>query len=764
MIFSPRCQWRLIWLVLLALCPTPAQAQPWWPKCKPRALPGGTDQQLGVDATLRADLSALLQDAVATRRTEQASLVVLRQGRVLYRGGAGGATPQTIFDLASLTKVVATTPAVMRLAEQGKLKLDTPVHSYLPLLSARQLRAITSRQLLLHSSGLPSVVWAGARSDGRKQILPRIRKAKMKARPGARYSYSDTGFIVLGELAARLGGARLDALTRGHLFGPLGMCNTGFNPPPAVHGRVVSPWPDGTKHGQVYDPLAARLDGVAGHAGLFGSADDVARFGQMMLQGGQLQGQRVFTAATVAAITRPVTLAGRRRARGLGWDMEPLRGAPGAYGHTGYTGTSLWIDPARQLVVVLLTNRTRLQPPKSVTALRRRIANLVLGSIGTPPQQPVQTGLDRAVADGFAALKGRRVGLITNRAAVDRQGRWIVDLLAQRAPKVEVKALFVPEHGLSAAQDEHISDGAYRSGAKSIPVYSLFGHRRRPAPEALAGLDTLVFDVPTIGVRFYTYLSTLGWAMEEAARHKLRFVVLDRPDPLGGLVIQGPLSSSARRTSTNYHPLPTRYAMTLGEVARYFAAERGLKVKLQVIRAAGWRRGQMFQHQGLPWRNPSPNIRSWRQALLYAGVGMVEATNLSVGRGTDSPFQLVGAPWINGPALAARLNRFKLPGLHWVAASFTPSASRQRGKQCHGVRVVLVDPRRVNPVRAGVALAAAIWQLYPRRWKTRLLHGLLHHPPTTRAIVAGRPAEAIPGCWRAGQARFRALRKKYLLY
>ena len=763
---DPRLSLCFMLWVVAAAAPAGADSGP-WTACKQRALPGGTPEELGADPTLLADLDALLQDAVATRQTPSAALVVLRRGKVLYRGGAGGAGPQSIFDLASVTKVAATAPVVMWLVEQGKLRLEDPVSKHTGLLASADKKAITVEQLLLHTSGLPSVVWSGNKPHhGRKLVLSRVRKARLKSQPGKRFGYSDTGYIVLGELVKALSGKRLDAAAHQALFRPLGMCSTGYNPPAGKLSRVKSAWPGGINTGRPYDPLATRLGGVAGHAGLFSSADDMARFGQMMLQGGALQGTRVLAAATVALMARARDVPARDRARGLGWDFahESLgRLSARAHGHGGFTGTSLWIDPARQLVVVLLTNRTRYKPAPSVGNLRRRIHDAVLGALGDPPAKPITTGLDRLAASRFAALRGRRVGLITNRAAVDRKGRWIVDLML-RSPPVRLEALFVPEHGLSAKQDRRIKDSLLRRGKRRIPVHSLFGARRRPDSAALAGVDTLVFDVPTVGVRYYTYLSTMGWAMEVAARRGLRFVVLDRPDPLGGALVQGPLSSATRRTSTNYHPLPLRYGMTVGELAHYFARQRKIKVELKVIRVKGWSRGQMFCRQGLPWRNPSPNIRSWRQALLYGGVGMVEGTNVAVGRGTESPFQIVGAPWIRGRALARALNRHKVPGVYWVATRFTPTSSRHRRKLCQGARVVLLDPGRLDPGLLGVSIASSLRRLYPRDWKPKNLHKLISHPPTTRAVLNGTRVKEIPPLWRADLGRFNKARKGSLLY
>ncbi len=618
------------------------------------------------------------------------------------------------------------------------------------------------------------MIWKGRPGEGRTELLPRISSAKLKHAPGSAWLYSDAGFIALGELAARLGGGALGPLAERKLFVPLGMCATGFSPPARLAPRLVSSWPahkevKRLRKGQAYDPLAARMGGVSGHAGLFSTADDLARFGQMMLKEGTRGDAKVLEPASVRSMIRPHPLPGAKGQRGLGWDINSPHASgkgqlsPGAYGHTGYTGTSLWVDPERRLVVALLTNRSRFRPMPSANGLRRRVHNTVVEALLEPPDTPVKTGLDRLVEEEFKQLRGRKIGLITNRSAVDGRGRWIGDLLT-RAEGVRVEALFVPEHGLGADVDRHVKDGAVKLGDRTVKVYSLFGPHRRPRPEALAGLDTLVFDVPVVGVRYYTYLATMGWAMEEAARFKLRFMVLDRPDPLGGVKVQGPLSSARRRTSANYHPLPVRYGMTTGELARLYNRERRIKARLEIIKVQGWKRGQDFRRQGLPWRNPSPNIRTHRQALLYGAVGLLEGTNLAVGRGTDSPFQLVGAPWIDHRSLLGYLRRLNPPGVHFSLASFTPASSRHRGKACQGVRLTVTDSSKLDPVRVGVTLAVALRRLYRARWKTAKLYRIISHPPTTRAILSGQMVKRVTRLWAKGLSRFLKIRERYLLY
>lgn len=764
---------RLV-VALLALAPHTAGAERApvdWPRCKTRALPTGSAEALGLDRSLAGDLDALLRDAVASRQTDSAAALVLRRGKVFYRGAAGNARVDTIWDLASVTKVVSTTPSVMQLLDQRVrgVTLETPVSRFLPWTDVPDKRGITVGQLLLHVSGLHSVVWRGALTDGREVILSRIQRSKLRAPPGTRFRYSDIGYILLGELVAAVSGESLERYTRRHLFGPLGMCDTGFSPPERIHGRLVSHWPEGGKLGQVYDPLAARLGGAAGHAGLYSTLDDLARYGQMLLGKGMLESTRVLSKRAVAQMTSPHALPGSGQ-RGLGWILNLHPGGSTrqlsrkAFGHGGYTGSSLWIDPARELVLVLLTNRTRLTPLPSPTPLRRRFHDLVLTALERRPARPVRTGLDRLEEQGFASLRGKAVGLITNRTAVDHRGRWIVDLLA-RAPGVDLRALFVPEHGLAARVDRHVKDSALEHGGRRIPVYSLFGRRRRPTDATLRGIDTLVFDVAAVGVRYYTYLATMGWAMEEAARRKLRFVVLDRPNPIGGARVQGPLATDRTRTSANYHPLPVRYGMTMGELAQLFNKERRIGVRLEVVKVKGWRRGQLFRDQGLPWVDPSPNIRSWRQALLYGAVGLLEGTNLAVGRGTDAPFLLLGAPWIDAEALARAVNRAGPRGVRAAAVRFTPRARPYKGEVCRGVRLLLTDAAAIDPPLLGATLALELHRLYPDRWETAKLQRLVRHEPTVQAILAGdRTPAQIAALWQGGLARFARLRRRYLLY
>lgn len=745
--------------------------------CRARKLPRADPDEVGVASELPGDLRALLRDARRRGVFHSAVLVVARRGRVVVREAVGRAHPDTLFDLASLTKVVVTAPLVMQLVERGKLSLSHPIGRYLRWLRGTDKAGLTIEQLMLHTAGLPPVVYAGPRTrpgqrvtlkDQWAKLRARIRRASIRTKPGQRYRYSDLGYVLLGKLIERVTGLRLDVAARRRLLRPLGMCRAQYAPRGRLLRRVLSPWPGAINKGVVYDPIAARMAGVSGHAGLFASADELVRYGLGLLGRSDRHREPILSRRTVRVMVRPHRLPGGIW-RALGWKVDrPFsvsRGhlSPRAFGHTGYTGTSLWVDPVRQLVVVLLTDRTYRKPPRSVGPLRRRVHQLVRGAVASPRGASVSVGLDRLVARRFAPLRGLRVGLLTNRTAVDRRGRWIVDLLLKEK-SVELAAIFAPEHGLAAALDRHLGDSSLQRGGRRIPVFSLYGRRRRPSVKSLHDLDALVFDVQTVGLRFYTYLATMGWAMEMAAEHKLRFFVLDRPNPLGGVAVEGPLSSRRPRTSTNYHPLPVRHGMTVGEIARLYNRERRIGARLTVIPMRGWERSMRFGDTGLRWIDPSPNIRSWRAPLLYAAVGLLESTKLAVGRGTADPFSWAGAPWVDAERWASLLNHRKLPGVYFVPTEFRPKSSRYRGRLCRGVRVLITEPKRFEPVRTGMEMAATLLKLHADDWDSSRLPRMLKHPPTMRLLLAGKPLRRALVSWRRDEARFRRLRRRYLLY
>ena len=381
--------------------------------------------------------------------------------------------------------------------------------------------------------------------------------------------------------------------------------------------------------------------------------------------------------------------------------------------------------------------------------------------LAPPAAAQVATGVDVLAAHGCRALRGKKVGLITNHTGRTADGRRTVDVL-HRADGVELVALFSPEHGWQGALDEKVGDTV--DEATGLAVFSLYGETRTPSAEQLQGLDALVFDIQDIGCRFYTYVATMRNCMQAAAAHGVAFVVLDRPNPIGGVDLEGPVCAKDRLDFVAAHTIPLRHGLTAGELARMMVGEEGLRVELDVVPCQGWQRADRFDDTGLEWIDPSPNMRRLTQALTYPGIGLIEGTNVSVGRGTDTPFEILGAPWIDGRALAADLNARGLPGVTFVPVRFTPTSSKHRGEVCGGVHVLLTDWRAFEPVRTGVHVACALRALYPDDWDPARLDWLLKHEPTRDAILAGTPADEIVAAWQQQLELFRMRRRPFLLY
>jgi uncharacterized protein YbbC (DUF1343 family)/CubicO group peptidase (beta-lactamase class C family) len=707
-------------------------------------------------------------------------------------------TEDTIFDVASLTKVVATTPSILRLAEQGRLSLDAPVGTYVPEFSGDGREGVTVRHLLMHLSGLPPGIrydaaapWAGY-DDG----IARACREPMKSAPGTEFVYSDINFILLGEIVRRVSGQRISDYAGEQIFEPLGMRDTGFVPPARLRSRIAPTeyGSDGVPlRGVVHDPTCRRMGGRCGHAGLFSTGRDLARYCRMVLNRGVLDSRRVLAEATVAEMTRVQTPAGLPDRRGLGWDVATrFSNQRGEYfpegwsfGHTGWTGPSLWIDPVSRSFVVFAANRNHPTEAGVVGGLRARLGTLAAESVAgwsdvalpgltlpvpAPPSElvvakkpavPVLTGLDVLRRDGFGVLRGRRVGLITNHTGVARDGTPAIDLL-HGAPEVTLIALFSPEHGIRGALDRDGIDDS-RDEKTGLPVYSLYGERRAPGAEQLTAIDTLVFDIQDIGCRFYTYISTMTLAMEAATKAGKRFVVLDRPNPIGGTAVGGPLREGGFEFIAA-HTLPLRHGLTAGELARMIAAERKWNLDLQVVRCENWRRSQWYDETGLPWVNPSPNMRSLEAAALYPGIGMLEFTNLSVGRGTDAPFLVVGAPWVDEAALARDLGSAGLPGVRVTPVHFTPAGSKFEKQLCRGVRFTITDREALDSIAVGAALASSLCRRQASEFDTTNLNKLLLHKASSAALKAGTPWPEVRALWRRDERAFILRRRPYLLY
>lgn len=754
-------------------------------------------------STLSERLDALLEQAVAEDQIPGAVLWVGQPGRVLHQKAYGlralepvreAMTLDTIFDAASLTKVVATTPAIMKLFEQGRLRLNDRVTQYIPEFQGGA-SDITVRQLLTHFSGLRPDLdlrppWSGHATGIRLALIdPPV------APPGVRFLYSDINFLLLGEIVERLSGYGLDEFVTREVWRPLGMNETMFRPPESLRSRIApTEIVEGRLlRGVVHDPTCRYMGGVAGHAGMFTTAADLARFAEMMLGEGEREGVRVFSPQVVRKFTTPQSPPDQPILRGLGWDIDSPYSANrgelfpvGSYGHTGFTGTSLWIDPLTRTYVILLANSVHpyLRPP--ISSLRARVATAVAASLAievpgviltgynetlvgaggrrvVARNGEVLTGLDVLVEEKFASLAGKRVGLITNHTGVDRQGRRNVDCMLEAG--IQVAALFSPEHGFTG-RDEHAQIAHGQDPATGIPIWSLYqGDNRRPTAEMLRGIDVLVFDIQDVGARFYTYVTTMAYAMEEAARHKIPFVVLDRPNPITGTHVEGPMLDADLLSFVGYFPLPLRHGMTVGELARLFNAENQIGADLRVVPMRGWQRGDWFDSTGLGWIDPSPNMRSLNAALLYPGVAMIEySRNYSVGRGTDAPFEQIGADWIRGPELAAYLNRRFIPGVRVYPTRFRPTASNFAGQWIEGVRLVITDREAFNAARLGLELIAALLKLYPGKLQLEPNLRLIGNRQVVAALQAGEDPRAIHEQQHEALQAFLRLRERYLLY
>jgi uncharacterized protein YbbC (DUF1343 family) len=726
-------------------------------------------------------ISAIVNEEIAAGHLVGGVVVLGINDRIVLRQAYGQrsvtpdvqpATLDTIYDAASLTKVMATSIAIMQLVEQGKIDLDQPVATYWPAFAANGKGAITVRQLMTHYGGLPAGIPTRGWSDY-QGALDTIVALKPQGPAGTRFNYSDVDFIVLGELVRRVSGQPLDIYAAQHIFQPLGMRDTTFLPSPTLKSRIAPSDLQGSelRWGDVHDPLAYRMGGVAGQAGVFTTADDLTKFAQMMLAGGK----NILKPASVQAMTTPQSPPGGAALRGLGWDIDSPYAvwfAPSfstrSYGHTGYTGTAIWIDPESKTFLIVLTNRLHPDGKGNILKMLRRIAEVAGAASRGGAQAHVLSGIDVLEAYGFRELAGRRVGLITNRSARDSAGRRTVDVL-HAASGPQLVALFSPEHGLDASAEGKIASS--RDSATGLTVNSIYGSTMRPTAAMLAGLDALVFDMQDVGTRYYTYPTTMAYAMEAAAQNQIDFFVLDRPDPITANTVQGAVLDADLTSFITYLPLPVRYGMTIGELARLFNTEKNLfnsektlGAKLHVVTMRRYGRAMWFDQTGFGWVAPSPNLRRLEQAILYPGVGMIEGANVSVGRGTETPFEVVGAPWIDGKALAAQLSARGLAGVRFEATTFTPSESAYAGQTCGGIRLTITDRNLLDTPLLGVELMAALYRLYGDQFQVGHTLGMIGSRSSLDAVKARTDPREIARSWTPGLEDFRARREPHLLY
>lgn len=825
-------------LLLFALCVT-GSAQ---------TLTVAPPSTVGMNAAKLNQIDALVEKDIADKKLPGAVVLIGHRGKIVLRKAYGNRTlvpaidkmtVDTIFDVASLTKVVATATSVMALIERGELRLNDTIGKYIPDIDDKDAKSVTIQQLLTHTSGYRPDFDLGEKWLGREGMLAALKVEKLRAAPGTRFVYSDIGFIVLGEIVQRVTGASLSQFATQAVFDPLKMGDSNFVRkmkvelgPPGMNVMPSDPYvlriaptenikgqqsylggtfdgKDGDKmlRGEVHDPTAYRMGGVAGHAGLFSTADDLARYCQMILNGGTYNGVRVLGSNTIARMTAPNVISEDGATRGLGWDMNtpftanrgdifPL----GSVGHTGFTGTSIWIDRVSQTFVVFLSNRVHPDGKGDVTPLRAKVASIAAAAVEDVPVEQMRlaenmywsqvtpqiekfklgvqrsavigqensnltvnvlNGIDVLERDKFKQLEGMRVGLVTNHTGRNRAGLQTIDVL-KSATNVKLISLFAPEHGIRGEVDDKVSDSVDEKSG--LPIYSLYGESRRPKPEHLKDLDALVFDIQDVGVRFYTYPATLKNVMEEAAKAKIKVIVLDRTNPINGVDVEGPIADADKLSFVITYKTPLRHGMTVGEWAKMVNAQEKINSDLTIIKMEGWRRGLWFDQTGQTWVNPSPNMRSLTEATLYPGVGVMEYTNISVGRGTDTPFEVIGAPWIDGQKLAAHLNARNLPGIRFVPIKFKPTTSVHKGLDCGGINMIVTDRARFKSVKTGLEIAVALRKLYPSDWKMERFIGLLGNQDAYDRIARGETADEVEKSWQIGLTDFMRLRAQFLLY
>jgi uncharacterized protein YbbC (DUF1343 family)/CubicO group peptidase (beta-lactamase class C family) len=746
-----RARLRIWFLLLLAACATAQQ--------HPSAF----------DLAKLREIDATIEKAIADKRTPGGVLWIEQEGSVHRRTygnralvpAAEATTEDTIYDAASITKVVATAPSIWLLVERGAIEIDAAVKTYLAEYPHGE---VTVRHLLTHTSGLrPGISlaepWRGYDEGVRRAIAEEPRN-----RPGAIFRYSDVNYILLGEIVRRVSGQPLNEFARKNIFDPLAMTDTGFLPAPSPRIAPTQYSEDaGLLRGVVHDPTSRRMGGVAGHAGLFTTASDLAKFARAVLRGD------FFPAAMTEVQTPPGVAVQRAGGFDIDSSYSKARGEfrVGSFGHTGWTGGFMWIDPSSRTFYIFVSNRVHPEGRGNVVPLQRALGTLVsqaAGVTGTPPPRvryvvggaDVQNGIDVLAVTNYEALRGLRIGLITNHTGIDRAGNPTIDLL-RSAPGVNLVALFSPEHGIRGALDANVPDD--RDAITGLPIYSLYGERRQPSPEQIAILDALVFDIQDVGARFYTYISTLGMAMEALSGTGKKMIVLDRVNPIDGVTVEGPLLEG-KTDFVAYHDLVVRHGMTVGELARMFREEKKLEVDLTVIQLRGWKRTMYQDEAGLPWINTSPNMRSLTEATLYPGIGLLESA-LSVGRGTATPFEVIGAPYIDGEVLAREMASLNLPGIAFTPIRFTPDASIHKDQPCGGLRLTVTDRKALRPVDVGISLATVLYRLYPTHFDPEKMHRLLRHRPTLEAIKANKPLGEIRSLWGS---EFEVRRTRHLLY
>lgn len=672
----------------------------------------------------------------------------------------------TPYDLASLTKVVATTTAVLLLRKEGVIDLDQPVSELLPI---PEFSAFTVRHLLTHTSGLPAGKPLYREATSINEMLQQYASVGTDWPAGSRWRYSDIGFMILGKVVELAAKDRLDAFCARRIFNPHGMNRTAFAPPPDWKADCAATeqcaWRRKVLVGEVHDENAYAVGGVAGHAGLFSTAGDLACFCRALLAG------KLLPEETLAEMTRIGQVACHPW-QGLGWYLDPWSSKPTgflpartAFGHTGWTGTSLWMDRQTGFFAILLGNTCHPSRARRDNESFRRTFYTGMATQFYPASSNTHTGLDRLVCEDFSVLRGKRVALLTHHAAVDQLGRHILNVLPLAAD-VKVVLVYSPEHGLRGQAE---AGAAVPSEKAAIPVISLMGERSRPVRAELDYVDALVVDLQDVGARYYTYIATMKECMAACVEAGKPVIVLDRPNPVGGVVLEGPIAVTTK-TPVCCAAVPIRHGMTIGEMALHFRRNdfRNTNLDLQVLPLDNWRRDLLFDDCSLPWIPPSPNMPTAQTALLYVGTCLFEGTHLNEGRGTETPFHVLGAPWLDAAAVIRQVKPEERPGCELDPITYTPTAipgkathPQYRDEACFGIRIRVTKPHDVRAFTLAVALLGAIRRCHPDKFAFTPFFDILAGSPRLRArIEAGESAGDIIAGYAGALKRFEATRPR----
>ena len=714
-----------------------------------------------------------LVDAVTRSKSPGAVAYVGNFDETFFQGAYGDrqivpqtlpATVQTIYDLASLTKVVATTSAAMRLKEDGVIDLDQPIVEFLPVPA---FKGITFRHLLTHTAGLAPGFAYYRQHTSVTEMVQHFSLTAVKEPPGLHRVYSDIGFMILGLVLEFAAKAPLQNICHKHIFEPLEMNWTRFNPPEMWEQQCAATelchWRHYVVRGVVHDENAFAVGGVSGHAGLFSTVDDLATFCRALLSG------KVVSESTLDEMTTLGQFPGYPW-QGIGWLLDPwLSDAQGALptrraiGHTGWTGTSIWMDRDSGLFSIELGNTCHPSRRHRHNREFRQVFYTALAEKFYPKKCAAHTGLDRVVREKFRPLLNKRIALLTNSAAVDMLGRPILDVLALE-PAVNVHLLYSPEHGLKGQAEAGAKVGSVQG---TTPVISLYGDRKAPSGAELEEIDLFVVDLPDVGSRYYTYMATMKNCLEACARHRKPVLILDRPNPLGGVILEGPVATKTD-SLVCCAPIPVRHGMTLGELATFFAAHMHRKPHVNVSLVDGWPRALQFPDCSLPWVPPSPNMPTPETALVYVGMCLIEGTNLNEGRGTKSPFTIFGAPWMDSKKVIDSLSTEAMLGCRLEAETYTPvsipgkaSSPRYQDQRFNGIRLTVENREIIRPFTLALALIQAVRTLHPQHFQWGPTFDVLAGSDRLRReLEAGKSALDIVSACEDDLARFDKKRPK----